>query len=94
MDNTPQQETHVKMPYTQVLIALVVFTAIEVGVSYLSPNIKIPILIVIAFAKAALVVLYFMHLRTDKRLYAVVFLLGLVLIIPELIILVVGQPLH
>ncbi len=94
MNNAPEEETHAKPRYGLVLLALVILTGIEVGVSYLPEAIKLPILIVIAIAKAALVVLWFMHLKFDKRLYALVFLIGLVLILPELLILIVGQPLH
>ncbi len=94
MNNAPEEETHPKPRYALVLVALVILTAAEVGISYLPEAIKLPFLIVIAIAKAALVVLWFMHLKFDKRLYALVFLIGLVLILPELLVLIVGQPLH
>ncbi len=68
--------------YFLVLIFLVVFTAVEVAVSYTTGGFRVPLLLILAFTKAALVILYFMHLRFDSRIYAYWFLLGLVLIIP------------
>jgi cytochrome c oxidase subunit IV len=68
--------------YWMVLVALVVLTAIEVTISYITGGIKIPILVGLAIIKAALVVLYFMHLKFDARIYALVFIIGLVLIVP------------
>jgi caa(3)-type oxidase subunit IV len=68
--------------YFLVLVFLVVFTAVEVAVSYLNSGFKVPLLLILAFSKAALVVLYFMHLKTDSRIFAYWFLLGIVLIVP------------
>ncbi len=71
--------------YFLILIFLVVFTAIEVAVSYLTGGIKLPLLLILAFAKASLVVLYFMHLKFDSRVFAYWFILGLALIVPLLL---------
>jgi cytochrome c oxidase subunit IV len=68
--------------YLLVLIFLIAFTAIEVGVSYMTSGIRVPLLLSLAFVKATLVILYFMHLRFDSRVYAWWFLIGLALIIP------------
>jgi caa(3)-type oxidase subunit IV len=68
--------------YFLVLVFLVAFTAIEVAVSYMTGGIRVPLLLILAFVKASLVILYFMHLRSDSRIYAWWFLLGLALIIP------------
>ncbi len=69
--------------YLLVLIFLVIFTAVEVAVSYMaSGGIKVPLLLLLAITKASLVSLYFMHLKFDSRVYAYWFLLGLALIIP------------
>ena len=78
--------------YFLVLIFLVVFTAIEVAVSYMSGGIKVPILILLAITKASLVILYFMHLKFDSRVYAYWFLLGLALVIPLGIVLGLLNP--
>ncbi len=92
MSEQPSSERHAAPRYGLVLIALVVLTAIEVGVSYLTGGLKLGLLLALAVAKAALVVLYFMHLKFDSRLFAVMFVLGLVLIAPLVIFLVVATP--
>jgi cytochrome c oxidase subunit 4 len=61
--------------YLKVAAILTVITALEVGVIYirrLAPVI-LPLLLVMAAAKFALVVLFFMHLRYDRRVLSVVF---------------------
>jgi cytochrome c oxidase subunit IV len=78
--------------YFLVLVFLVVFTAVEVAVSYLNSGFKVPLLLILAFSKASLVILYFMHLRYDSRVYAYWFLLGLALIIPLAIVLGLANP--
>lgn len=92
------EEFQVKTPvrrrpnYFLVLIFLVVFTAIEIGVSYLNGGIKIPLLLLLAGVKAGLVILYFMHLKFDSRVFAWWFVLGAILITPLLIYLGVLMP--
>jgi cytochrome c oxidase subunit 4 len=81
-----------RSPYVIVLILLIVFTIIEVTVSYVAGGIKVPILLVLAGIKATLVVLYFMHLRRDARIYAIMFLIGAFLIIPLLLIMTLVMP--
>jgi cytochrome c oxidase subunit 4 len=61
-----------------VFIALAALTAIEVTVTYL-PVPRIPVLIPIALIKASLVALFYMHLRFDKKVFSVVFVLGLLM---------------
>lgn len=64
--------------YRNVLAALLVFTVITVlaaGVNFGSGNVVIAL--AIATTKASLVALYFMHLRHDKPMSAVIFLGGL-----------------
>ena len=68
--------------YTIVLILLVVFTILEVATSYMNSSLKIPLLLIMAGVKASLVILYFMHLRRDSRLFAIMFLIGGLLIFP------------
>ena len=62
--------------YFLVFIGLVILTAIEVGVTYL-PVPRVPILIPLALAKASLVALFYMHLKSDKRQFAIIFAMGL-----------------
>jgi caa(3)-type oxidase subunit IV len=78
--------------YFLVLVILVIFTGVEVAVSYLTSGIKVPLLLILAFSKAALVILYFMHLKSDSRIFAYWFLLGIALIIPLGIVLGLFNP--
>jgi cytochrome c oxidase subunit IV len=62
-------ETAVKAKgYLAVFAALLVLTMVTVGFSYLhlSPRVAVPIGIAIALAKAALVVMFFMHLKGER----------------------------
>jgi len=54
--------------YLAVFAALLVLTLVTVGFSYLHlpPKIAVPIGIAIALAKAALVVMFFMHLKGER----------------------------
>jgi cytochrome c oxidase subunit 4 len=83
---------HSRPSYWLVLVALVVLTGIEVAISYITGGIKIPILVGLAIIKAALVVLYFMHLKFDARIYALVFIFGLVLIVPLWVVIALANP--
>lgn len=78
----PVVETHAaehKHPgpgrYVQIAIILAVITGIEVLVYY-QPSIRpilAPILIIMSAIKFALVVMFFMHLRYDNRLFSISF---------------------
>lgn len=92
MDESHEEQSHPAPRYWLVLIGLVVLTAIEVGVSYLTGGIKIGLLLALALAKALLVVLYFMHLKFDSRLYTVLFVLGFLLVAPLLVFILAGTP--
>lgn len=67
--------------YVMIAIVLAVITAFEVLIYYIEAvdAILVPMLILFAFLKFALVVLWFMHLRFDSRLFRRLFLTGLVL---------------
>ena len=61
--------------YITVAVLLAIITGLEVGIIYirrLTP-ILIPLLVVMSAAKFSLVVLFFMHLRYDKRPLAFLF---------------------
>ncbi|HEX9872044.1 MAG TPA: cytochrome C oxidase subunit IV family protein [Candidatus Tectomicrobia bacterium] len=63
------QQTHTEPNYMAIFYWLAALTAVEVGVIYL-PLTKLAmaaILVVLAFTKAALVALYFMHLKFERR---------------------------
>jgi cytochrome c oxidase subunit 4 len=66
--------------YALVLAALLVLTAITVaaaGVRFSSPAINVLVALGIATLKASLVALFFMHLRHDRPMNALIFTTGL-----------------
>jgi caa(3)-type oxidase subunit IV len=76
--------------YVKIGVALALVTALEVLTYYFSPNqaflgvrmpasVMVPVLLILAVIKFALVVLWFMHLKFDSRLYMRLFVAGLVL---------------
>ncbi len=66
---------HTKPNYIGIFVALVILTATEVAVTYL-PVPRLPILIPLSITKAVLVVLFYMHLKYDRRLFSGLFLIG------------------
>jgi cytochrome c oxidase subunit 4 len=60
------------------LLALTIITVLAAGVNFGSGNVWIALLI--ASAKASLVALYFMHLRHDKPMSAIIFVTSLVML--------------
>jgi cytochrome c oxidase subunit 4 len=67
--------------YGLVLLTLLVLTAITVaaaGVRFGSPAVNVVVALTIATVKASLVALYFMHLRHDRPMNALIFVTGLV----------------
>ncbi|HRF96584.1 MAG TPA: cytochrome C oxidase subunit IV family protein [Aggregatilineales bacterium] len=68
--------------YTTVFVILAVLTVTEVLLAEaIEGDIKIPLLLGIAVAKGALVVMFYMHLKTDSRAFALAFLVPLILAI-------------
>jgi cytochrome c oxidase subunit IV len=65
--------------YVRIAIVLFVITVMEVSTYYLQPprSILVPVLFVFTFIKFSLVVLWFMHLRFDSRMYSRFFVMGL-----------------
>ena len=80
--STHSQEHHHVLPikvYLRVAAALLVLTIITVTVSQFHfGEFNLLIAMVIAAVKASLVALFFMHLKYDNRIYAVVFVGSLV----------------
>ncbi len=72
--------------YLGVFLALTILTAFEVAVTYVHGLPKPPFLLTMAFIKIMLVVLYFMHLKSDNPWYRVVFFLPFLLVVPLMII--------
>ncbi len=60
---------------------LTVITAVEVAIFYIPSMapVLVPILLVLSATKFLLVVMFFMHLKFDNRIFSGVFLAGLVL---------------
>lgn len=68
--------------YVKVAIALAIITAIEVALSYMIDDLGalfLPLLLGLMVIKFFSVVLYFMHLKFDSRLFSLMFYMGLFL---------------
>lgn len=70
--------------YWAIAVFLGAVTAMEVATPYISvlEPIKVPLLIALGAIKFATVVMFFMHLRFDKKLYRNLFLFGVIGVIP------------
>jgi len=81
--------------YLVVFLVLAVFTALEVGVSYLDTlphTVKVVALVLLAATKVSLVLLYFMHLKFDSRVFVLPLALAAVLLIPLILIFTLTPP--
>jgi cytochrome c oxidase subunit IV len=80
--DTHDIQSHVKI-YYMVFGALMVFTCITVGVSYLHLSIPyaITVALIVATIKGSLVALFFMHLSNERRLIYYVLALTVVFFI-------------
>jgi len=86
-------ETAKRPNYLFIFIALAVFTLIETLVSYIQQAaIKVPTLIVLSVVKAVLVLLYFMHLKFDSKVFTYLFVAGCLLSIPLILVIVIVMP--
>ncbi len=67
--------------YVRIAVILFVITIIEVAIYYIEPlqGVLVPMLIVFSLLKFVLVVLWFMHLRFDTRVFTWVFVSGILL---------------
>ena len=65
--------------YIRIAIVLFLITIMEVSTYYLQPprSVLIPVLFVFTVVKFALVVLWFMHLKFDSKVYARFFVMGI-----------------
>ncbi len=78
--------THQEPNYMAVFYSLAILTAVEVGVAYTNtiwPGFPLVImgamLVILALAKAALVGMYFMHLKFEKRTLGIIAMTPLIL---------------
>jgi cytochrome c oxidase subunit 4 len=86
-------ETEKRPNYLMVFVALAVFTGIETLVSYVQQAaIKFPTLVVLSVVKALLVLLYFMHLKFDSKVFSYLFIAGCVLVIPLILVITIVMP--
>ena len=68
------------LQYVKLAIALAIVTAIEVALSYMVDDLGkafLPLLLILMLVKFFAVVLFFMHLKFDSRLFGVLFYMGL-----------------
>jgi cytochrome c oxidase subunit IV len=87
-------ETTKRPNYLFIFIALAFFTLIETLVSYVQQAaIKFPTLVVLSVVKVLLVLLYFMHLKFDSKVYRYLFIGGCLLSIPLILVIVIVMPL-
>ena len=69
------------------------FTLIETLVSYVQQEaIRLPVLLTLSAVKAVLVLLYFMHLKMDSKVFSYLFIAGLVLAIPLILVMTIIMP--
>lgn len=66
--------------YWMIGIILAVLTAMEVAAYYMELGaFEVPILLILSVAKFVLVVMFFMHLKFDSKVFTGVFMAGMVL---------------
>ncbi len=89
MNEEPQQNKSRARPnYVLVFLALALITGLEVIFVTSFPALpRAPFLLTMSFVKVLLVLLFFMHLKSDNRWYALIFALPFFLVIPILIVL-------
>ena len=69
------------------------FTLIETLVSYVQQEVvRLPVLLGLSAVKAVLVLLYFMHLRMDSKVFSYLFIAGLVLAVPLILVMTIVMP--
>jgi cytochrome c oxidase subunit 4 len=87
MEEDQPIEKHGHPKYLLVFLALAIMTMMELGVYYLPSYLHPVLLLTLSFIKATLVVLYFMHLKTDSRWFAFIFLVPFLLVFPMVFVL-------
>lgn len=69
--------------YTQVFVALVILTAIEVGLTFLGlpQGALTTVFLLLSLGKAGLVAAFYMHLRDDPPMYTWIFVLPVLMLV-------------
>ena len=83
----PGEHAHPRQgEYIRIAVILAVITAVEVAIYYVEAirPILVPILLVLSALKFALVVLFFMHLKFDNKLFSYLFTGPLLLMVAVL----------
>ena len=104
-DAAGHKEDHHPGPGQYVLIGLIlaVLTAAEVSLYYLVKGGSVgtavanPMLLILSAGKFVLVVLFFMHLKFDNRLFTILFVLGFVIevgLLLALMAMMMSAPVH
>lgn len=72
-----------RLGYGAVFFILAVITAIEIGLGSagIARSVRTALFLLMSLAKAAFVAAYYMHLRSDSRLYSYIFLGPVVLLV-------------
>lgn len=68
------------LKYVQLAIALAIVTGIEIALSYMVDDLGqafLPLLLILMLIKFFAVVMFFMHLKFDSKLFSVLFYTGL-----------------
>ncbi len=81
-----------KRNYTLVLsalLALTVMTVLAAGINFGAPSVNVVVALVIASIKASLVALFFMHLKDEHPVNAIIFVTGLAMLAIFLIFLLI-----
>jgi cytochrome c oxidase subunit 4 len=78
---TPGHAHPSELQYVGVALFLAAITGIEVAVYYVSAvkDALVPILLILSLVKFSMVVLWFMHLRFDSRIFRRLFVMGILL---------------
>lgn len=87
---SPHEPAHpTPLTYLKVAAVLAILTGIEVGVFYIDAleSAFLPIFLILSIAKFALVVMFYMHLKFDSRLFSGVFVGGLLLAVAVVVVL-------
>ena len=78
--------------YVRVFLALALITAVEVALSSLelARQVLTPLFLVLSLGKAALVAAFYMHLRSDARVYTLILLVPAVMLVGFALLMLIG----